>query len=164
MVLGVLLILLVCAANAGIVLLPGLIAYVIAEILLAFLRKIKLRSESFEQTILTICSIGSLFFAASLQLHIWQLIPGEEALQWSMAQLTFVLGTGVVFLFRIHNSDTPARRAWISVRFLAGVFILSGTLAAAFHHSPTFDFVNATPGRVSKFIFGEFKSSAQPTP
>lgn len=155
MVLGVFIILLACLLNAVVILIPGTVAHVITALIVDLMHKLKLRSYTIEQFMFTSMHILSLLFAASLQVFIWRLRPGEESWRWTLANLTFVIGTGCVLIFKLSQSQSPFDRAWSARRFMIGVILFSATLAVAFSNVDVYVFVRAAPGEVLRFIVGE---------
>lgn len=155
MVLGVFLILLACLLNAVVILIPGTVAYVITGMIVALMHKLKLRNYTIEQFMFTSMHILSLLFAASLQVFIWQLLPGEEGWRWTLANLAFVIGTGCVLLFKVSQSQSPFDRAWSARRFMIGVILFSATLGVSFSNVNVYVFVRAAPGEVLRFMIGE---------
>lgn len=155
MVLGILIILLACLINAFIVILPGIGAAIVAAVLIAFLQKIKLQSDLFEQCLGTFCLIASVPFAACLQLLIWELKPETDTWRWSAAGVSYFAGTAVMLVIAVFNSESPWDRAWSARRFMISVVLMTTTLGASFLHQGTYDFFRAVPGAVSKFLVGE---------
>jgi hypothetical protein len=141
------------------VILPGVGALIVALTLIAFLHKIKLQSDLFEQCLLTFCLIASVPFAACLQLLMWELRPGTETWRWSAAGISYFAGTAVMLVISIFNSESPWDRSWSARRFMISVVLMMTTLGASFLHQETYDFFRAVPGAVSKFLVGETTGS-----
>lgn len=162
MVLGLLLILLAGLLNACIVLAPSLAILIANLIFLKILAKLKLKNERFEQLMITGGYIASLLFAASLQVHLWKLLPGVDPWRWTVSELCFVFGTSLMLLIGIFASSAPFDRAWSARRFMIGVILFSGTLGWSYSNLKVFTFVQAAPGQVLRFFIGEVPKEEGP--
>lgn len=154
MVVGVLVILLACLINTCLVLIPGLVAFLLALLAQTFLHKVKMRSNSLDAIVFAILSALATPFAASLQLLLWGLPFGEDSWRWSMAGVTYVLGAGVVLIILIFNSQNPFDRAWAARRFMLGTILMCTTLGFANSNKKAYEIVAYAPFAVAKFVFG----------
>jgi len=154
MVFGILVILLACLINTCLVLLPGFVSLILAEIVKAFLHKVKMRSDGLDAIVFAILSALATPFAATLQVYLWGLRFGEDAWRWSLAGVAYVLGAAVVLIILLFNSENRFDRAWAARRFMLGVILVCATLGFANSNSNVYEYVKLAPSAVAKFVFG----------
>lgn len=155
MVLGLLAIVFTAFVNAFIVLMPMFAAFLLALALIKFLTFFKVRSFALEKLLGVLLLNVGVFFAAALQMHLWELVAGQERWRWIFAAGNYLFGAFLILIVQVPMNKSPLERSWASNRFVIGSLVMLATLGVAFRVESVYQFIYSAPWKLVIFLCGD---------
>jgi hypothetical protein len=155
MVIGILAILATAFLSALTFAIPLFIIFIGIELFSGMTSRLKARNIRLENWLYVITTPLATYTGAVAQLAIWQLESGRDAMRWAIVGGVYMVGTFVAMFFVAMKVQTPyLRSAWVNMYALSAL-IMFALLAACFHSPETYTFLERSPAKASKFVFGE---------